>query len=392
MTSYVFITGGVVSSLGKGITSACLGAILEARGLTISMIKLDPYINVDPGTMSPFQHGEVFVTDDGAETDLDLGHYERFVRTTMRKDNNFTTGQIYESVIRKERRGEYLGATVQVIPHITDEIKERIVTAADGHDICLVEIGGTVGDIESLPFMEAIRQMLAPRAAVVRDGQRHTIDGDELVPGDIVLIEAGDKVPADLRLLRTHGMQIQESILTGESVAVEKGGAVVEVDAALGDRTCMAFSGTTVTSGQGQGVVVATGDMTQIGLISGLLSRVEVLTTPLVEQMAVFAKWLTLFILVVAGLILALERPVQVGDTIEVGTLLGRVTRIGVRASTLRTYDGSEVIVDLVGQHRPNGDELEVALGNSSTTRVQDVLAILVADFCSPDRTRKGHA
>jgi magnesium-transporting ATPase (P-type) len=153
--------------------------------------------------------------------------------------------------------------------------------------------------------MEAIRQMLAPRAAVVRDGQRHTIDGDELVPGDIVLIEAGDKVPADLRLLRTHGMQIQESILTGESVAVEKGGAVVEVDAALGDRACMAFSGTTVTSGQGQGVVVATGDMTQIGLISGLLSRVEVLTTPLVEQMAVFAKWLTLFILVIAGLILA---------------------------------------------------------------------------------------
>jgi CTP synthase len=159
MTSYVFITGGVVSSLGKGITSACLGAILESRGLSISMMKLDPYINVDPGTMSPFQHGEVFVTADGTETDLDLGHYERFVRTTTGRNSNFTTGRIYETVIAKERRGEYLGATVQVIPHITDEIKDSIRRGAGGADICLVEIGGTVGDIESLPFLEAIRQM-----------------------------------------------------------------------------------------------------------------------------------------------------------------------------------------------------------------------------------------
>ncbi len=159
MTSYVFITGGVVSSLGKGITSACLGAILESRGLSISMMKLDPYINVDPGTMSPFQHGEVFVTEDGTEADLDLGHYERFVRTTTGRHSNFTTGRIYESVIGKERRGDYLGATVQVIPHITDEIKESVKRGAGGADICLVEIGGTVGDIESLPFLEAIRQM-----------------------------------------------------------------------------------------------------------------------------------------------------------------------------------------------------------------------------------------
>ena len=159
MTSYVFITGGVVSSLGKGITSACLGAILESRGLSISMIKLDPYINVDPGTMSPFQHGEVFVTEDGTETDLDLGHYERFVRTTCGRNSNFTTGRIYETVIGKERRGDYLGATVQVIPHITDEIKDSVRRGAGDADICLVEIGGTVGDIESLPFLEAIRQM-----------------------------------------------------------------------------------------------------------------------------------------------------------------------------------------------------------------------------------------
>ena len=159
MTSYVFITGGVVSSLGKGITSACLGAILESRGLSVSMIKLDPYINVDPGTMSPFQHGEVFVTEDGTEADLDLGHYERFVRTTTGRNSNFTTGRIYESVIRKERRGDYLGATVQVIPHITDEIRNSVKLGAGDADICLVEIGGTVGDIESLPFLEAIRQM-----------------------------------------------------------------------------------------------------------------------------------------------------------------------------------------------------------------------------------------
>ncbi len=159
MTRFIFITGGVVSSLGKGIAAASLGAILEARGLKVTMLKLDPYINVDPGTMSPFQHGEVFVTDDGAETDLDLGHYERFVRTTMTKRNNFTTGQIYENVIRKERRGDYLGGTVQVIPHITDEIKSSIVQGADDADVAMVEIGGTVGDIESLPFLEAIRQM-----------------------------------------------------------------------------------------------------------------------------------------------------------------------------------------------------------------------------------------
>jgi CTP synthase len=159
MTKYVFVTGGVVSSLGKGIAAASLAAILEARGLKVTLLKLDPYINVDPGTMSPFQHGEVFVTQDGAETDLDLGHYERFVRTRMSKRNNFTTGKVYESVIRKERRGDYLGGTVQVIPHITDEIKRRIQEGAAGVDIALVEIGGTVGDIESQPFLEAIRQM-----------------------------------------------------------------------------------------------------------------------------------------------------------------------------------------------------------------------------------------
>jgi CTP synthase len=159
MTRFVFVTGGVVSSLGKGITAASLGAILETRGLKVSMIKLDPYINVDPGTMSPFQHGEVFVTDDGAETDLDLGHYERFVRTRTSQNNNFTTGRIYGNVIAKERRGEYLGATVQVIPHITDEIKRCVLLGAGDADVCMVEIGGTVGDIESLPFMEAIRQM-----------------------------------------------------------------------------------------------------------------------------------------------------------------------------------------------------------------------------------------
>ncbi|MCG7983438.1 MAG: CTP synthase [Candidatus Thiodiazotropha lotti] len=159
MTSFIFITGGVVSSLGKGIASASLAALLEARGLDVTMIKLDPYINVDPGTMSPFQHGEVFVTEDGSETDLDLGHYERFIDSTMGCNNNFTTGQIYEQVIRKERKGEYLGGTVQVIPHITNQIKESILLGAGDKDICLVEIGGTVGDIESLPFLEAIRQM-----------------------------------------------------------------------------------------------------------------------------------------------------------------------------------------------------------------------------------------
>ncbi|MGQ7246668.1 CTP synthase [Halomonas sp. V046] len=159
MTRYIFVTGGVVSSLGKGIASASLAAILEARGLKVTMLKLDPYINVDPGTMSPFQHGEVFVTEDGAETDLDLGHYERFIRTKMTQSNNFTTGRVYENVLRKERRGDYLGGTVQVIPHITDEIKSRVYEGGEGFDVALVEIGGTVGDIESLPFLESIRQI-----------------------------------------------------------------------------------------------------------------------------------------------------------------------------------------------------------------------------------------
>jgi CTP synthase len=159
MTKYIFVTGGVVSSLGKGIAAASLGSILESRKIKVAMLKLDPYINVDPGTMSPFQHGEVFVTEDGAETDLDLGHYERFVSSKMTKKSNFTTGQIYDAVIKKERRGEYLGKTVQVIPHITDEIKLQIKNGAQQADVVIVEVGGTVGDIESLPFLEAIRQM-----------------------------------------------------------------------------------------------------------------------------------------------------------------------------------------------------------------------------------------
>ncbi|MGI5308620.1 CTP synthase [Rheinheimera sp. WS51] len=158
-TRYIFVTGGVVSSLGKGIAAASLAAILEARGLKVTILKLDPYINVDPGTMSPIQHGEVFVTEDGAETDLDLGHYERFIRTKMSRLNNFTQGRIYADVLRKERRGDYLGATIQVIPHITNEIKSRVAAGAEGYDIAIVEIGGTVGDIESLPFLEAIRQL-----------------------------------------------------------------------------------------------------------------------------------------------------------------------------------------------------------------------------------------
>jgi len=162
MTKYVFVTGGVVSSLGKGIASASLAAILESRGLRVTLIKLDPYLNVDPGTMSPFQHGEVFVTDDGAETDLDLGHYERFISTRMKRSNNFTTGQIYKSVLEKERRGDYLGKTVQVIPHVTNEIQEFVKRGAGigteaAVDVAIVEIGGMVGDIESLPFLEAVR-------------------------------------------------------------------------------------------------------------------------------------------------------------------------------------------------------------------------------------------
>ncbi|ADN75053.1 CTP synthase [Ferrimonas balearica DSM 9799] len=158
-TNYIFVTGGVVSSLGKGIAAASVAALLEARGLNVTIMKLDPYINVDPGTMSPTQHGEVFVTEDGAETDLDLGHYERFIRTKMTKRNNFTTGRIYSDVLRKERRGDYLGATIQVIPHITNAIKERVIAGAEGHDVAIVEVGGTVGDIESLPFLEALRQL-----------------------------------------------------------------------------------------------------------------------------------------------------------------------------------------------------------------------------------------
>jgi CTP synthase len=158
-TKYIFITGGVVSSLGKGIAAASIGALLESRGLSVSLIKVDPYINVDPGTMSPFQHGEVFVTEDGTETDLDLGHYERFVRFKASRKNNFTAGKVYETVIRNERKGSYLGGTVQVIPHITNEIKKRIKEGGQGKDIAIVEVGGTVGDIESQPFVEALRQM-----------------------------------------------------------------------------------------------------------------------------------------------------------------------------------------------------------------------------------------
>lgn len=159
MTRYIFVTGGVVSSLGKGIASASLGTILEARGLNVTILKLDPYLNVDPGTMSPFQHGEVFVTEDGAETDLDLGHYERFLSSKMSKRNNFTSGKVYETILRRERRGDYLGGTVQVIPHVTDEIKRRILSGGKGYDVAIVEVGGTVGDIESQPFLEAIRQL-----------------------------------------------------------------------------------------------------------------------------------------------------------------------------------------------------------------------------------------
>ena len=162
-TKFIFVTGGVLSSLGKGLASASIGALLESRGLSVTIQKLDPYINVDPGTMNPFQHGEVFVTDDGAETDLDLGHYERFTTAKMCMANNFTSGKIYDAVITKERKGDYLGGTVQVIPHITDEIKRRIRLVSDGVDVVIVEIGGTIGDIESLPFLEAIRQFRAEK-------------------------------------------------------------------------------------------------------------------------------------------------------------------------------------------------------------------------------------
>ncbi|MGZ5583187.1 MAG: CTP synthase, partial [Usitatibacter sp.] len=220
MTKYVFVTGGVVSSLGKGIAAASLAAILESRKIKVSLVKLDPYINVDPGTMSPFQHGEVFVTEDGAETDLDLGHYERFITAKMKKGNNFTTGQIYERVINKERRGDYLGGTVQVIPHITDEIKASIKTACKDAEVGIIEIGGTVGDIESLPFLEAIRQMgieegrtntcyihltLVPRLASVGEIKtkptQHSVKelrGIGIQP-DVVMCRSEEPIPEDER-------------------------------------------------------------------------------------------------------------------------------------------------------------------------------------------------
>lgn len=203
MTRFIFVTGGVVSSLGKGIASASLAAILEARGLKVTILKLDPYINVDPGTMSPFQHGEVFVTDDGAETDLDLGHYERFVRTRMTRRNNFTSGRVYETVLRKERRGDYLGGTVQVIPHITDEIKRRIHEGGKDYDIALVEIGGTVGDIESQPFLEAVRQM-----KVELGQQRATLMHLTLVPYIATAGEVKTKpTQHSVKELRSIGLQ-----------------------------------------------------------------------------------------------------------------------------------------------------------------------------------------
>ena len=203
MTRFIFVTGGVVSSLGKGIASASLGAILEARGLSVTILKLDPYINVDPGTMSPFQHGEVFVTEDGAETDLDLGHYERFLRSKMSRRNNFTTGRVYETVLKKERRGDYLGGTVQVIPHITDEIKRRILMGGDGYDVALVEIGGTVGDIESQPFLEAVRQL-----KVELGGQRALLMHLTLVPYIATAGETKTKpTQHSVKELRSIGLQ-----------------------------------------------------------------------------------------------------------------------------------------------------------------------------------------
>jgi len=206
-TKYIFVTGGVVSSIGKGLAAASIGALMEARGLKVTHIKLDPYINVDPGTMSPFQHGEVFVTDDGAECDLDLGHYERFTTATMRRGNNFTSGRIYDAVINKERRGEYLGATIQVIPHITDEIKARVRDAAEGHDIAIVEIGGTVGDIESLPFLEAVRQLK------VEQGPQNTVSIHvTLVPWIAAAGELKTK-PTQHSVKELLGLGIQPEIL-----------------------------------------------------------------------------------------------------------------------------------------------------------------------------------
>jgi len=206
-TKYIFVTGGVVSSIGKGLAAASIGALMEARGLKVTHIKLDPYINVDPGTMSPFQHGEVFVTDDGAETDLDLGHYERFTSAIMRRGNNFTSGRIYDAVINKERRGEYLGATIQVIPHITDEIKARVRDAAEGVDIAIVEIGGTVGDIESLPFLEAVRQLK------VEQGPQNTVSIHvTLVPWIAAAGELKTK-PTQHSVKELLGLGIQPEIL-----------------------------------------------------------------------------------------------------------------------------------------------------------------------------------
>ncbi|HJL80026.1 MAG: CTP synthase [Gammaproteobacteria bacterium] len=203
MSDYIFVTGGVVSALGKGVTSASLGAILETRGLKVGMMKLDPYLNVDPGTMSPYQHGEVFVTEDGTETDLDLGHYERYVSTTTGKHSNYTAGKIYETVIAKERRGDYLGATVQVIPHVTDEIKKSIVKGSQGHDVTIVEIGGTVGDIESLPFIEAIRQM-----GIYKDGYEVAYVHLTLVPYIKASAEIKTKpTQHSVRELRAIGIQ-----------------------------------------------------------------------------------------------------------------------------------------------------------------------------------------
>jgi CTP synthase len=206
-TKYIFVTGGVVSSIGKGLAAASIGALMEARGLKVTHIKLDPYINVDPGTMSPFQHGEVFVTDDGAEADLDLGHYERFTSAIMRRGNNFTSGRIYDAVISKERRGEYLGATIQVIPHITDEIKARVRDASEGHDLAIVEIGGTVGDIESLPFLEAVRQLK------VEQGPQNTVSIHvTLVPWIAAAGELKTK-PTQHSVKELLGLGIQPEIL-----------------------------------------------------------------------------------------------------------------------------------------------------------------------------------
>ncbi len=217
MTRFIFVTGGVVSSLGKGIASASLAAILEARGLNVTILKLDPYINFDPGTMSPFQHGEVFVTEDGAETDLDLGHYERFIRTKVSKRNNFTTGRVYETVIRKERRGDYLGGTVQVIPHITDEIKRRVLAGAEGYDVALVEVGGTVGDIESQPFLEAIRQL-----KVEYGSQRAQLVHLTLVPYIATAGETKTKpTQHSVKELRSIGLQ-PDVLLCRSEIAIDR--------------------------------------------------------------------------------------------------------------------------------------------------------------------------